>query len=200
MGKYERSTRSNYAGNEVTVRETYLDFDEIEALDDECDGLGYTHGVQMRLEKLRERTARVDVAPRTRQRKHAQSARNRLFADRVAAEGMVATMTDAHWVMALEFFERRCIYCQGRPLVLHMDHVMALSQGGNHCPHNVVPACGPCNSSKHANDLLEWLERRTDLDAAAVYGRLGRYLDFLASKGIKPSGAVPLNGVGRAFE
>jgi 5-methylcytosine-specific restriction endonuclease McrA len=40
-----------------------------------------------------------------------------------------------------------------------MDHVVALAVGGRHDPANVVPACGPCNSSKGTAD---WSERLVD--------------------------------------
>jgi 5-methylcytosine-specific restriction endonuclease McrA len=29
-----------------------------------------------------------------------------------------------------------------------MDHILALSKGGEHCATNIAPACKPCNSKK----------------------------------------------------
>lgn len=39
------------------------------------------------------------------------------------------------------------------------DHVPPVVAGGTTTPGNVVPACAPCNSSKRAAEVIEWLER-----------------------------------------
>lgn len=41
------------------------------------------------------------------------------------------------------------------------DHYRPLARGGLHCVENIVPACKPCNGSKHANDPDEWRKRRS---------------------------------------
>lgn len=51
----------------------------------------------------------------------------------------------------------RCAYCDAR--ATHLDHVQPLSRGGADAAHNIVPACAPCNLSKGAKTLAEWLER-----------------------------------------
>jgi 5-methylcytosine-specific restriction endonuclease McrA len=56
----------------------------------------------------------------------------------------------AEWLAICAAFDNRCAYCGGRPSVLEMDHVVALSRGGKHIAENIVPACKPCNSSKGA--------------------------------------------------
>lgn len=39
-----------------------------------------------------------------------------------------------------------------------IDHVAPLSKGGEHVVRNLVIACKPCNSRKHAKDPIEWAQ------------------------------------------
>jgi len=50
-----------------------------------------------------------------------------------------------------------CIYC-GATEDLTLDHVIALAKGGAHSEDNLVIACRPCNCSKGAKPLLDWLQ------------------------------------------
>jgi len=52
--------------------------------------------------------------------------------------------------------DNQCIYC-GSTERLELDHVIALSNGGPNCESNLVIACKPCNSSKNAKPVAEWL-------------------------------------------
>ena len=49
-----------------------------------------------------------------------------------------------------------CHYC-GACGNTTIDHVVPISKGGAHSIENIVPACQPCNSSKGAKSLDEWL-------------------------------------------
>lgn len=49
-----------------------------------------------------------------------------------------------------------CCYCDAP--AEHLDHVIALSRGGADAAHNLVPACAPCNLSKGARSLAEWVQ------------------------------------------
>lgn len=63
------------------------------------------------------------------------------------------------WLDLLETTEYRCTYCGVifPADELEMDHIVSLAGGGPHCLSNITPACGSCNSSKHARVLLvEW--------------------------------------------
>ncbi len=53
------------------------------------------------------------------------------------------------WLMILEVFGHRCAYCNGANLKLTMDHVIAISRGGEHTVENIIPACKSCNSRKY---------------------------------------------------
>lgn len=60
------------------------------------------------------------------------------------------------WESLIEGWEGRCAYCGVRPLKLTQDHVRPISRGGRHMKSNLLPACQPCNSSKHNRLLSEW--------------------------------------------
>lgn len=49
---------------------------------------------------------------------------------------------------------RRCAYC-GQPADTD-DHVLPRSKGGTRARANMVPACGPCNSSKNGRTPEDW--------------------------------------------
>jgi hypothetical protein len=57
-----------------------------------------------------------------------------------------------------EVFKRdgfRCLYCGATPVMrpLHVDHVIALANGGSNSPANLVTACRDCNLGKSAVPL-----------------------------------------------
>lgn len=47
-----------------------------------------------------------------------------------------------------------CAYCDAP--AEHLDHVVALALGGADAPHNLLPACAPCNLSKSDKTLAAW--------------------------------------------
>jgi hypothetical protein len=51
-----------------------------------------------------------------------------------------------------------CRYCGERGRKLQCDHVIPVSRGGEHRDDNLVTACEPCNRSKGAKLLSEWLQ------------------------------------------
>lgn len=56
-----------------------------------------------------------------------------------------------------------CAYCLA-PLPVgkrEIDHVTALSRGGEHVPENIVICCRSCNSAKGNRGLIQWLQRCT---------------------------------------
>lgn len=74
--------------------------------------------------------------------------------------GVAITLTTAEWRWVRVSYGNRCAYCSSPEPPLTQDHVLAMSQGGTHTIDNVVPACGPCNSSKGTLPVGLWLERR----------------------------------------
>lgn len=53
----------------------------------------------------------------------------------------------------------KCVYC-GSAESLSLDHVVPRSKGGSNSEDNLVTACQPCNSSKGAKDLSDWMGRK----------------------------------------
>lgn len=66
----------------------------------------------------------------------------------------------AAWWAQCERNGHRCTYCGQPSRSLVIEHVEPLSRGGQDVPENVVPACGPCNTSKRDRFLLEWMLAR----------------------------------------
>jgi hypothetical protein len=52
---------------------------------------------------------------------------------------------------------RVCRYCQCDDAAFHLDHVVPASKGGGSSVDNLVVACAPCNLSKGAKTLEEWI-------------------------------------------
>lgn len=50
-----------------------------------------------------------------------------------------------------------CAYCNARGGRLECDHVIPVSRGGNSNDTNLVTACFPCNRSKKAKLVSEWI-------------------------------------------
>jgi 5-methylcytosine-specific restriction endonuclease McrA len=57
-------------------------------------------------------------------------------------------VTKKAWAEILEYHDHRCAYCLEKSDELTLDHVIAISRGGEHVPENIVPACRACNSKK----------------------------------------------------
>lgn len=75
-------------------------------------------------------------------------------------------VTERDWRRLKAQYGGRCAYCHElRPLT--MDHVIPVSRGGRHSIGNLVPACGPCNSSKRHRTVMEWrLGRKVTTEAS----------------------------------
>jgi 5-methylcytosine-specific restriction endonuclease McrA len=71
---------------------------------------------------------------------------------RAGLQASGVTLTGEQWEAICERFNGRCAYC-GEPGAT-MDHVIALSRGGEHSEDNVVPACSTCNSRKNNRTIL----------------------------------------------
>ena len=58
-------------------------------------------------------------------------------------------------------FERdgnRCFYCGATDGPFEIDHMLPWSRGGAHIPENLAVACRPCNRSKGARSIEEWMQ------------------------------------------
>jgi 5-methylcytosine-specific restriction endonuclease McrA len=54
----------------------------------------------------------------------------------------------------------RCYYCKKRfpASVVHFDHIIALSRGGQHSVANLCTSCPPCNLGKGAKPIRLWVK------------------------------------------
>ena len=105
--------------------------------------------------RLRERYANGD---RTRRLTDAQNRRAKLTGGRVTLD---------EWQAIIAEFDSRCAYCMVKLAKPTMDHVVALARGGAHSLSNIVPACKPCNYSKNAKPLGQWLDLDRDFKVIA---------------------------------
>lgn len=100
-----------------------------------------------------ERLDRTRIADRLRSRdarRRAQVASYRNWATyRARKRSAKTTMVSGDWERILLEHDHRCAYCLKNFDRLEMDHVIALSRGGDHSPENIVPACRSCNARKH---------------------------------------------------
>jgi 5-methylcytosine-specific restriction endonuclease McrA len=59
------------------------------------------------------------------------------------------------WENCKNHFNNKCAYC-GSDGVLHQEHFVPLSKGGEYTVENIIPACKRCNSSKSNNSFEIW--------------------------------------------
>lgn len=76
-----------------------------------------------------------------------------------------AGFTDQDWKEALEYFHGVCAYCGNppqlwdNPRILHQEHFVPVSKGGEYTKENILPACISCNLAKNNRDPYEWIEQ-----------------------------------------
>lgn len=110
-----------------------------------------------------EREPRVD---------HVRTATNMWNDQRAATYGGINCMPAYAWPAILDAFDHSCAYCGVTERRLTVDHVVPMRHGGDNAPWNVVPACWPCNMSKHASELAEWCSSK-GRPLAEVEARIG---------------------------
>jgi 5-methylcytosine-specific restriction endonuclease McrA len=66
----------------------------------------------------------------------------------------ITDFTPEQWASMKEAYGYRCVYCGRKMKQLTQDHIIPLSQGGNHTYSNIVPACRSCNSKKSVGTVL----------------------------------------------
>ena len=55
-------------------------------------------------------------------------------------------------------YRQKCFYCGANDQIT-VDHIIPISRGGRHSIGNLLPACKPCNQSKHKKTITEWKVR-----------------------------------------
>lgn len=77
---------------------------------------------------------------------------------RARVAGAVNTLTARQIDDAVEMSCGLCAYCLKPYAAPTIDHVIAIARGGDHAADNIVVACRPCNSRKHARRIFVMLE------------------------------------------
>lgn len=129
--------------------------------DRKCNDLWRSRNVDRSeyLESTKER--RADAA---RAWRLANPARARSLVHRRRSLLKTGAVSDRDWQRLVNRFGGKCAYC-GIDAPMTMDHVVPVSRGGSNTIGNILPACKPCNSSKHARVLTEWRARKLALAA-----------------------------------
>ena len=73
--------------------------------------------------------------------------------------GTPSHLTPSHLWRHWGAFDHRCAYC-GTLGDLEVEHVVPISQGGQHHLGNIVPACHLCNSNKATADAHQWFKAK----------------------------------------
>lgn len=116
-------------------------------------------------------------------RTHGDTARRSgLVARSPHGESLQSDFTYDGWCRVQAAFRWECAYCGVPSDELEQDHVLAISKGGHDLLANIVPACEPCNSSKHAHDVNAWLAKRGKKVADAAIRRMSKAAGSLSAK------------------
>ena len=113
-----------------------------------------TYAYKNRQERIRNTKEWAQSHPEQR-RLIKQIASLRHYARKIKALPNNFTILD--WQALLKEHHHTCVYCGLQSESLTQDHVVPLSKGGPHTKGNIVPACTPCNSSKHARSVEDFL-------------------------------------------
>ena len=116
--------------------------------------------VEKNLEAVREYQREYQRAwyPANRDRQSEYQSRRR---DKKNAAGRFV-VTKRDYARLTRRYGGRCAYCPSS--ATEWDHVVPISRGGRHGVSNLVPSCMPCNRSKGAKLLYEWLLLRRTPD------------------------------------
>ncbi len=118
-------------------------------------------------EEMKDRRATYRAAHREEENA-CRAARRKAYPERDRANGRRRQLRKLSQAAA-PFGPWMCSYClrQGTAdndpdgQTWHIDHVIALANGGPHHPSNQVLACQSCNLRKHAQPVAEWLAVQT---------------------------------------
>lgn len=91
---------------------------------------------------------------------------NNNIARRLREESQGRGITKEQWLEMMQFFEWKCAYSgekfsnNNKENDRSIDHIVPLSKGGENEIWNCVPIKMNYNSSKNANDMLEWYKQQ----------------------------------------
>lgn len=100
--------------------------------------------------------------PRARCREYSRKNRAVIYSRnakrRLALEASANPTADTFYKYVRSLRTVNCYYCgeSVRGKEAHVDHIVAIANGGNHCSSNLAASCPKCNLSKNAKPLTEW--------------------------------------------
>jgi hypothetical protein len=95
-----------------------------------------------------------------------QAIRERVYARKRNTQPVAPTLR----ADLMDLFGGRCAYCPNPATTI--DHLVAVSKGGNSDRGNLVPACASCNSRKRARSLDAFLSASPLADAHLIINEL----------------------------
>lgn len=99
-----------------------------------------------------------------------------IYLKRMAAKKKKSAANAEQIKQLLSAAGNKCVYCGLETSKIYIDHVHAISKGGNHKISNLLPSCFSCNSSKATKEVADWL-----YDKHGVEG-LARTVYFMENK------------------
>jgi 5-methylcytosine-specific restriction endonuclease McrA len=101
---------------------------------------------------------RICTQTRASQKRHREAGRSRVQRRRARLAGTNSPGVSASdWRAIVKAFCGKCVYCGRNDLPLTRDHKTPIARGGLDDFDNVIPACGPCNSSKGTRTFEEYI-------------------------------------------
>lgn len=109
--------------------------------------------------------------------------------------------------LRFEVFKRdsfKCQYCgRGAPeVVLHVDHIKPVKEGGDNSLFNLVTACQDCNSGKGARLLSKQTELKKQKEELDALNERREQIEMLMQwrEGLKAVHDIEINAVNNAFQ
>ena len=94
-------------------------------------------------------------------------------------------ITKEQWLEMMEFFEFKCAYSGeyigGNSKFRTIDHIVPLDKNGEHEIWNLVPMHLSYNSSKRANDMLEWYMKQ-DFYSEERLNKIYEWVEYTKNK------------------
>jgi 5-methylcytosine-specific restriction endonuclease McrA len=107
-------------------------------------------------EKMAEYMRQYRLTPEGREKTRAANHKRLALKQNAAGKASAAEIK-----ARFDYYGNRCYYC-GCDGKMTIEHRIPLFRGGTNWPANIVPACGPCNSSKYTKTETEFVSQVID--------------------------------------
>ena len=76
--------------------------------------------------------------------------------NRTRRKGVRNRLFKEDWEEVLKYWGNSCAYCGDTESKMTIEHIVAVTKGGDNHKSNIIPACWDCNNSKKAQDIDYW--------------------------------------------